>query len=104
MANFLGKQIKSFGSKWEIVESSIMKITSSQLKKVKQITVHQSEFDDSKLYARIELKDGYVDFTIDSRCAKHLEDGDKLDPKSIMVYDLTNGEKTINRLYGEKLD
>lgn len=102
---FLGKQVKSFeSSKWEVVESSIMKLKASQLKLVKQITVHQSEFDDSKLYARIELTEGYVDFTIDARCARHLADGDKLDPKSIMVFDLTNGEKTINRLYGEKLD
>lgn len=105
MKTFLGKQIKSYSeSKWKIVESSVQKIKTSELKKVKQIIVLQSEYDEEQLYAKIELNEGYVTFTIDSRCSKHLEVGDKLDPKTIQVYDLTNGEKTINRLFGKKLD
>nr|DAR32449.1 MAG TPA: hypothetical protein [Bacteriophage sp.] len=103
MATFLGKEIKSYESKWEIIKSSIMKISKKELKKVQEITVHQSEFDEGQLYAVIKLDEGCVSFTIDLKAAKKLEEGDKLDPASILVYKMTNGEKEITRLYGEAL-
>ena len=98
--------LKPLGSyiHWEIIESTIMKIKPIKQKEVKKIIVHQSECNDSELYAKIELNDSCLSFTIDSRCTKFLKAGDILNPNSIMVYKLTNGKKTIERLYGEKMN
>lgn len=97
----LGKELKAFTAQWTVVPNTTKKLTKSQLNTV-TITVHTSEYDDGKLYACITTSEGYVNFTIDSRIARRLQDGDTIDPASVRVYDLTNGEKTITRLYGEK--
>lgn len=100
---FLGKQVKTFQQGWKVIESSIQKIKASELKKVLNISVHQSDFDETQLYALIELSEGYVSFTLDAKCRKHLAPGDLIDPKTVIVFDLTNGEKTITRMFGKKL-
>lgn len=98
--NILGKAAKTVENKWKLVANSEQKLTKQQLSKTTAV-VFQSKFDDSKLVARVTVNNQYVDFTVDTLC--NLEAGDHIKPSSIRVYDLTNGEVTITRLWGEVL-
>ena len=98
--NILGKVAKTVEEKWKLVANSEQKLTKQQLSKTTAV-VFQSKFDDSKLIARVTVNNQYVDFTVDIKC--NLEAGDNIKPSSIRVYELTNGEVTITRLWGEVL-
>ena len=98
--NILGKVAKTVEEKWKLVANSEQKLTKQQLSKTTAV-VFQSKFDDSKLIARVTVNNQCVDFTVDIKC--NLEAGDNIKPSSIRVYELTNGEVTITRLWGEVL-
>ena len=100
MNNILGKAAKTVNETWKLVANSEQKLTKQQLSKTTAV-VFQSKFDDSKLIARVTVNNQYVDFTVDIKC--NLEAGDHIKPSSIRVYELTNGEVTITRLWGEVL-
>lgn len=98
--NILGKTAKTAEKTWKLVANSEVKLSKSQLSKTTAV-VFQSQFDDSKLVARVTVANSYVDFTVDYNCG--LEEGDCIEPSSIRVYKLTNGEKEITRLWGKAL-
>lgn len=98
--NILGKAAKTVENKWKLVANSEQKLTKQQLSKTTAV-VFQSKFDEDKLVARVTIGNQYVDFTVDAMC--NLEAGDHIKPSSIRVYELTNGEVTITRLWGEVL-
>lgn len=98
--NILGKAAKTVENKWKLVKDSEQKLTKQQLSKTTAV-VFQSKFDEEKLVARVTIGNQYVDFTVDIMCG--LEAGDHIKPSSIRVYELTNGEVTITRLWGEAL-
>ncbi len=98
--NILGKAAKTVKETWKVVANSEQKLTKSQLSKTTAV-VFQSKFDEDKLIARVTIGKQYVDFTVDVKC--ELQVGDHIEPSSIRVYDLTNGEVTITRLWGEVL-
>ena len=100
MFNILGKAAKTVEESWKLVANSEQKLTKQQLSKTTAM-VFQSKFDDSKLIARVPVNNQYVDFTVYIKCS--LKVGDHIKPSSIRVYDLTNGEKIITRLWGEVL-
>lgn len=99
-SNILGKKASEVKNLWKLVEGSELKLTKQQLSKTTAV-VFQSKYDDSKLVARVTVGKQYVNFTVDTKSP--LEEGDSIDPSSIRVYDLTNGEVTITRLYGKPL-
>jgi hypothetical protein len=98
MSNIFGRAAKAAKNSWYLVPNSEQKLTKKQLSNTTAV-VFQSKFDDSKLVARVTVNKEYVDFTVDRMCP--LEEGDFIDPKSIRVYDLTDGETTITRLWGK---
>lgn len=98
--NILGKAAKTVNETWKIVANSEQKLSKQQLSKTTAV-VFQSKFDEDKLIARVTIGNQYVDFTVDVKC--DLEAGDSIKPSSIRVYELTNGEVTITRLWGETL-
>ena len=98
--NILGKAAKTVENKWKLVANSEQKLTKQQLSKTTAV-VFQSKFDEDKLVARVTIGNQYVDFTVDAKC--DLEASDHIKPSSIRVYELTNGEVTITRLWGEVL-
>ena len=98
MATFLGKEVRTYSeSSWKLVPGSAQQITKSGLKKVKEIEVKYSEEYDH-LYAVVKLQKGYVSWQLDRKFKG--EEGDFIDPASFMVFQLTNGEKTITRCTG----
>lgn len=100
MSNILGKAAKTVTENWKLVNNSVKKLAKSQLAQTTAV-VFQSKFDEDKLVARVTVGNQYVDFTVDVKC--RLEAGDSIDPATVKVYELTNGEKTITRLWGEVL-
>lgn len=100
MINILGKAAKTVNETWKLVANSEQKLSKQQLSKTTAV-VFQSKFDEDKLVARVTVGNQYVDFTVDIKC--NLEAGDNIKPSSIRVYELTNGEITITRLWGEAL-
>lgn len=101
MKTFLGLNVKTKESKWNLIEGSVKKMNRSALKQVKSVSINQSEYSDD-LYLLIDLgNEEYVTCTLDRKCK--LQEGDKVDPSTILVYDLTNGEKTIKRCFAEEL-
>lgn len=98
--NILGKAAKTAEKTWKLVANSEVKLSKSQLSKTTAV-VFQSQFDDSKLIARVTVANSYIDFTVDYNCG--LKKGDYIEPSSIRVYKLTNGEKEITRLRGKAL-
>ena len=102
MKTFLGKSVKTYTNSWTVVEGSVKKINAKLAKQVDCIEVRTSKYNSEELYATIKLiGGGVVSFTIDRKCS--LQDGDFVDPTSVMVYQLTNGEKTIERMFGKAL-
>lgn len=101
MKTFLGLNVKTRETKWTLVENSVKKMTKTTLKQVKSVSINQSEYSDD-LYLLIDLGgEEYVSCTLDRKCK--LQIGDKVDPSTILVYELTNGEKTIKRCFAEEL-
>lgn len=101
MKTFLGLNVKTREIKWTLVENSVKKMTKATLKQVKSVSINQSEYSDD-LYLLIDLGgEEYVTCTLDRKCK--LQVGDKVDPSTILVYDITNGEKTIKRCFAEEL-
>lgn len=101
MKTFLGLNVKTKESKWTLITDSVKKMTKATLKQVKSVSINQSEYSDD-LYLLIDLGDEeYVTCTLDRKCK--LQEGDKVDPSTILVYELTNGEKTIKRCFAEEL-
>lgn len=100
MSNILGKTAKAVKNSWYLVPDTEQKLSKTMLSKTTAV-VFQSKFDDSKLVARVTVGKQYVDFTVDNMSL--LQAGDHIDPASIRVYKLTNGEKTIERLWGKAL-
>lgn len=101
MKTFLGLNVKTRESKWTLVEKSVKKMTKATLKQVKSVSINQSEYSDD-LYLLIDLGDEeYVTCTLDRKCK--LQEDSKVDPSTILIYDLTNGEKTIKRCFAEEL-
>ena len=97
MRTLLGKELKA--PKWTVVESSVKQLSASAKKQVQTIVAHEGEYG---MYCTVTLKDrSYVSFKVDARCVDNLADGVLCDIDSFMVYDMTNGEKTISRCYAE---
>lgn len=97
---FMGLQIKK--SKWEIINGSLKKATKSVISKISSIEIHASSYKEEGLYAVILLVTGeYCTCAVDSKSS--LEEGDLMDPSSLVVYQLTNGEKVITRCNGKPL-
>lgn len=98
MKTFLGKEVRTYSeSSWKLVPGSAQQIKKADLKKVKTIEVRYSEEYDH-LYAVVMLDTGYVSWQLDRKFKG--EEGDTIDPSSFMVFQLTNGEKTITRCTG----
>lgn len=98
MKTLLGKELKA--AKWQVVKESVKQLSASAKKQVESITAHESDY--GGYYCTVTLKDrSYVSFKLDVRCEKNIAEGVVCDIDSFMVYDLTNGEKTINRCYAE---
>ena len=101
MKTFLGKEVRTYSeSSWKLVPGSAQQINKSDLKKVKAIEVRYSE-EYEHLYAAVMLDTGYVSWQLDRKFKG--EEGDIIDPSSFMVFQLTNGEKTITRCTGRTL-
>lgn len=101
MKTFLGKEVRTYSeSSWKLVPGSAQQIKKADLKKVKSIEVKYSEEYDH-LYAVVLLDTGYVSWQLDRKFKG--EEGDLIDPSSFMVFQLTNGEKTITRCTGRIL-
>lgn len=99
--SLFGKALKSYSeSSWELVKGSVQKPNKALLKEIKEIRVHESDYDDG-CYAVVLMTEGYTQWKLDRRCK--LEEGDLIDPTTFMVFDMTNGEKTISRAAGKKL-
>ena len=97
----LGKTAKTVKNNWNLVEGSEQMLSKAMAKKASVKVVKSDKFDKDTLLALVTIGDKYVTFKLDVTCS--LEEGDVIDPSSVRVYQLTNGEKTITRLYGEKL-
>lgn len=97
--SILGKATKVV-SDWKVVEGSEVKLSKDQLKRTKAV-VYRSKFDDNKLVCRVQVGNEYADFTVDFHCG--LDEGDRVKPSSIRVYDLQKDDTTITRLWGEAL-
>lgn len=100
MSNILGKSAKTLQSNWNLVSNSVKKLTASQLKNCSAY-VFPSKYNEGRLVMRVVLGKSYADFQVD--ITSKLQDGDKVDPASIRVYQLTNGEKPITRINGKAL-
>lgn len=101
MKTFLGKEVRTYSeSSWKLVPGSAQQIKKAELKKVKSIEVRYSEEYDY-LYAVVLLDTGYVSWQLDRKFKG--EEGDLIDPSSFMVFQLTNGEKTITRCTGRTM-
>ena len=101
MKTFLGKEVRTYlESTWKLVPGSAQQIKKADLKKVKSIKVRYSEEYDH-LYAVVMLDTGYVSWQLDRKFRG--EEGDLLDPETFMVFQLTNGEKTVTRCTGRSL-
>ena len=99
--SFLGKEVRTYSeSSWKLVPGSAQQIKKADLKKVKSIEVRYSEEYDH-LYAVVLLDTGYVSWQLDRKFKG--EEGDLIDPSSFMVFQLTNGEKTITRCTGRTM-
>lgn len=97
MRTLLGKELKA--PKWTVIKDSIKQLNASARKQVQTIVAHEGEYG---MYCTITLKDrSYVSFKVDARCMNNLAEGVLCDVNSFMVYDMTNGEKTISRCYAE---
>lgn len=99
-------KILGFESKkttWKVVSKSIKKFSSAELKKIDKIVSRQSSYHEDSCYAVIFLVNGeYINLPlIDINCK--IDEGVELDPESLKVFDLTNGEKTITRIYAKPL-
>ena len=97
----LGKTAKTVKNNWNLVEGSEQMLSKAMAKKASFKVVKSDKFDKDTLLAVVTIGDKYVTFKLDTTCS--LEEGDVIDPSSVRVYQLTNGEKTITRLYGKKL-
>lgn len=101
MKTLLGKALRERKNNWTVVPGTTKGLTAKALTNITEIRVFNSEFSDD-VYCSINTADNkFVNFTVDRQA--HLQAGDLIDPKSVRVYDLTNGEKTITRLYGKAL-
>lgn len=101
MKAFLGKEVRTYSeSSWKLVPGSAQQIKKSDLKKVKSIEVRYSEEYDH-LYAVVLLDTGYVSWQLDRKFKG--DEGDLIDPSTFMVFQLTNGEKTITRCTGRPI-
>lgn len=99
MKTLFGKELKA--PKWNVIEESVEQISAEMLPEIKHIVAHHSD-QYNNWYCTITLKDGsYVSFTLDVRCEKSMAEGLLCNPKTFMVYNMTNGEKTIRRCYAE---
>lgn len=101
MKTFLGKEVRTYSeSSWKLVPGSAQQIKKADLKKVKSIEVRYSEEYDH-LYAVVMLDTGYVSWQLDRKFKG--EEKDLIDPSTFMVFQLTNGEKTITRCIGRTM-
>lgn len=101
MKTFLGKEVRTYSeSTWKLVPGSAQQIKKADLKKVKSIEVRYSEEYDH-LYAVVMLDTGYVSWQLDRKFKGG--EGDTIDPSTFMVFQLTNGEKTITRCTGRTM-
>lgn len=98
--SILGKIAKELTSQWTVVPGTTKQLDSKVISKT-TITCYASKYDDSKVIARVVINNKYVDFTVDHNCTA--QPNDRLDPKTIRVMDLTNGEKVITRITGKVL-
>ena len=100
MESLLGRKVLK--SKWTLVPNSLLKFKAVELKQIESIVVTASDYSDD-CYAVVNLKDGgYCNMPLLDR-KSNLEAGQQIDPKTFRVYKLTNGDKTIERCYGEEL-
>ena len=98
MKTLFGKEVRTYSeSSWKLVPGSAQQFTKSSIKRVTEIEVKYSE-EYEHLYAVVKLKEGYVSWQLDRKFRG--EEGDLIDPASFMVFQLTNGEKTITRCTG----
>lgn len=99
-------KILGFESKkttWKVVSSSIKKLSKTELSQIDRIVSRQSSYHEDSYYAVIFLMNGeYINLPlIDINCKV---DADvELDPESLKVFNLTNGEKVITRVYAKPL-
>ena len=101
MATFLGKEVRTYSeSSWRLVPGSAQQITKAGLKKVKEIEVEYSK-EYNHLYAVVKLNTGYVSWQLDRKFKG--KEGDLIDPSTFMVFQLTNGDKTITRCTGRTI-
>lgn len=101
MKTFLGKEVRTYSeSIWKLVPGSAQQIKKADLKKVKSIEVRYSEEYDH-LYAVVMLDTGYVSWQLDRKFKGN--EKDLIDPSTFMVFQLTNGEKTITRCTGRTM-
>lgn len=83
---------------WVLVAGSAKQISSKDLNRVKRIEVkHSKKYE--HLYATVFLDDGYVSWRLDNKC--ECKEGDMIDPKTFIIYQLTNGATTITRCNGK---
>lgn len=102
----LGSKLRSYTqeSTWTIIDSSVMKLSASQLKDVRYISVYEftdEETGKSHMRAKLCMKQGWTSFHLDLKVKA--EEGDLLDPKTLRVYKMTNGSATITRCFAKVL-
>ena len=85
--------------KWRLV-GEVEKLKNEEILKTTAV-IFKSKYNDGQLVARVTVGKHYADFIVDPLCK--LMEGDYIDPKTIKVYTLTNGEKKITRLWGKVL-
>lgn len=83
---------------WKLVSGSAKQISSKDLDRVKRIEVkHSKKYE--HLYATVFLDSGYASWRLDDKC--ECKEGDMIDPKTFIIYQLTNGATTITRCNGK---
>lgn len=100
MKTLFGREIKS--SKWNIVEGSLKKFDAKTLKNISCLVAKQSNYSDC-CYLTVEFKDGsYCNLPLLDKKIE-VKVGTLMDPKSFMLYKITNGDKTIERCFARAL-
>lgn len=83
---------------WKLVSGSAKQISSKDLDRVKRIEVKYSKKYEH-LYATVFLDNGYASWRLDDKC--ECKEDDMIDPKTFIIYQLTNGAATITRCNGK---
>ena len=98
----MGRKIKT-QAKWSLVPGSVVKITAEQAAQVVTAISMPSSYKEGMCYLAVTLMDGGVVNMPQMDLRLDAQPGESWDPKSIILAEFTNGEKTITRTLAARL-